>query len=72
LQFHSRRHRLRWHEAVMLVGASMAEVFTAGLIAGSVLGGAYGYYGAPDYYDDSYGYYDNGPYDNSDGANAFN
>jgi hypothetical protein len=37
----------------------------AGLIAGSVLGGAYGYYDAPDYYGDSYGYYDSPAYDNA-------
>jgi hypothetical protein len=52
-------------------GGGIGPGIAAGLIAGSVLGGAYGYYGAPDY-GDSYGYYDNGPYDSSDGANAFN
>jgi hypothetical protein len=52
-------------------GGGIGPGVAAGLIAGSVIGGAYGYYGAPDY-GDSYGYYDG--YDNYDnsGSNAFN
>jgi hypothetical protein len=52
-------------------GGGIGPGVAAGLIAGSVIGGAYGYYGAPAY-DDSYGYYDG--YDNYDysGSNAFN
>ena len=56
-----------------LRGGGIGPGIAAGPIGGAVLGGAYGYYDAPGYYDDdSYGYYDNGPYDNSDAANAFN
>ena len=54
-------------------GGGVGPGIAAGLIAGAALGGAYGYYDAPAYYGDSddYGYYDNGPFDSSDGANAF-
>jgi hypothetical protein len=46
-------------------GGGIGPGTAAGIIAGSVLGGAYGYYGAPGYYDDSYGDY-------GDGSNTFN
>ena len=35
--------------------------FGTGLVVGSALGSSYGYYGSP--YDHSYGYYDDGYYD---------